>query len=122
MEKKEKTNQAAELADRLKKFIAGNPANEGIAEELQTRSDFYQYSLRNCMLMLMQFPTVSKVASYRKWQELGRQVKKGEKGIKILVPLFRKKANSEDADEEPEKLFYACKVGNVFDIAQTEAI
>lgn len=120
METNEKKNQVKDLTDRLKKGVEEVFTSGKYAAYLEMLAKFHNYSFRNCLLIAMQDPTASRVASYKKWQELGRQVRKGEKGIKILVPLFRKKANAEDADEEPERLFYACKVGNVFDIAQTD--
>jgi len=40
------------------------------------------------------------VAGYRKWQELGRQVRKGEKGIAILVPHKRRLRRDQDESEE----------------------
>jgi len=46
---------------------------------------FHRYSLHNVLLIAMQKPA-SHVAGFRTWNELGRFVKKGEKGIMILAP------------------------------------
>jgi len=55
-------------------------------------------------LILMQAPEATRVAGYRKWQELGRQVKKGEKGIVILVPHKRRLSrDNQDVDEHKEE-------------------
>lgn len=48
------------------------------------------YSLRNQLLIAQQFPTATTVAGYTAWQQLGRQVDKGQKGIQILAPVVRR--------------------------------
>jgi len=53
---------------------------------LTTLSHFYTYSTHNCALIAMQRPDATRVAGYRAWQGMGRQVKKGAKGIAILCP------------------------------------
>ncbi|HLR97343.1 MAG TPA: ArdC family protein, partial [Jiangellaceae bacterium] len=68
-----------------------------------TRS-FHSYSLNNVLLILAQRPTASAVAGYRQWQAKGRQVRKGEKAIRIFG-YSTKKITQEDPDtgEEVEK-------------------
>jgi hypothetical protein len=41
----------------------------------------HKYSARNCLLILLQQPDASRVASYRKLAELGWNVRKGSKAI-----------------------------------------
>ena len=53
---------------------------------LDVASRFHDYSFGNVMLIMMQRPDATRVAGYRKWQELDRQVVKGSKAIKILAP------------------------------------
>ncbi len=79
-------------------------------------------------LILMQAPEASRVAGYRKWQELGRQVKKGEKGIAILVPHRRRlrreqdesEARGEDEAQRGVTTVNSFGVGRVFDVLQTD--
>src|SRR5262245_55348903 len=59
---------------------------ESFARYLRCMARFHQYSTANVALILMQRPDATRVAGYRVWQALGRQVRKGEKGIAILVP------------------------------------
>src|SRR5579871_913343 len=66
---------------------------------LHTLSKFWTYSTHNCMLIAMQRPGATRVAGYRAWQALGRQVKRGAKGIGILCPMPLK-AKAEEDDEE----------------------
>lgn len=69
-------------------------------------------------LILMQKPEATRVAGYRTWQSMGRQVRKGEKGIHILAPISRKV--SEEDDGEAVRALVGFKTTAVFDISQTE--
>ena len=103
-------------------------------EFLDAMAKFHHYSLNNSLLILMQRPDAEQVASFATWKKLGRQVKTGEKGIRILVPVpvRGKKEKLKDGrnadtdgiksiegeDEKCSRLFF--KIGHVWDIAQTE--
>jgi antirestriction protein ArdC len=52
---------------------------------------FRTYTILNVLLIVKQCPNAGRVAGYRTWQSFGRQVRKGEKGIMIFAPIFRKK-------------------------------
>lgn len=95
-------------------------------------SAFHHYSINNVMLIMIQCPGATHVAGYRKWQELGRQVRKGEKSIRILggreVTTTRSENNDNEDNDAPEaseataktyarRVFFPC---SVFDISQTE--
>ncbi|MDP2750387.1 MAG: ArdC-like ssDNA-binding domain-containing protein [Nanoarchaeota archaeon] len=88
---------------------------------LETASKFWQYSCRNQILILAQKPKATRVAGFRKWNELNRYVKKGSKAIRILAPSQKtiKELNPQTMQEEEKTitLFFAV---NVFDEAQTE--
>jgi antirestriction protein ArdC len=87
-------------------------------EYLAFAARFRQYSFNNTLLILLQCPTATRVASYRKWGELGRQVSKGEKGLSIFAPMMRKR---EDAASGEEKTYLSgFRLVSVFDVAQTE--
>jgi hypothetical protein len=72
---------------------------EGRSDTLMTYLDmlsrFHRYSFQNCMLIALQNPKATFVAGFRRWKELGRQVKKGMRGIGILAPLVYRKAGDE---------------------------
>ena len=78
---------------------------------------FYTYSLNNTALIYHQRPTAQFLKGYRGWQQLSRQVKKGEKAIKIFAPVSRKVVNK--SGEEEWKLS-GFRMANVFDLSQTE--
>ncbi len=115
---KAKADAAQEL---LKKGIQDMFSSENYSEFLKFYSGFHQYSFGNTVLIMMQMPTASRCASYIDWKKRGRQVKKGEHGLMVMVPTPKKwKTVNEQTGEEEEhsKMYY--KVGSVFDISQTE--
>jgi hypothetical protein len=90
-------------------------------------SKFHDYSFFNRILIFIQRPDAKKVASYKKWQEKFRQVKKGAKGITILAPIISK--DKSVPDDEPslgmgefnrDNDVKGFKAVNVFDISDTE--
>jgi antirestriction protein ArdC len=94
-------------------------SSEGFASYLQTLARFHSYSFGNVLLIRAQRPDATRVAGYRKWLELGRQVKKGEQGIKILIP-FKHKATVAEEDRENDFIVKGFGVGTVFDVTQTD--
>jgi len=83
---------------------------------LTTLSRFYSYSAHNCALIAMQRPDATRVAGYRAWQALGRQVNKGAKGIAILCPAPIK-GKTDAGDEAVIALRF--RTGYVFDQEDT---
>lgn len=84
---------------------------------------FHHYSWRNCLMILAQRPDATRVAGYRTWQGLGRQVRKGEAGIKIWAGFEYTTEDDEhrDANGEPEKVRRTgYKVEHVWDVSQTD--
>jgi antirestriction protein ArdC len=76
------------------------------------------------MLIAMQRPDATRVAGFKAWQQLGRQVRKGEHGIRIMAPMVVKQRASEatDADSEPseDETRVLFRTVSVFDVAQTD--
>ncbi len=115
----ERMQQAMAL---LEEGIAGILDGDSFAGYLRAISRFHHYSAHNVALILAQHPEATRVAGYRAWQQLGRQVRKGEKGLVILVPLVSRVKGEGDpeADEPDERVVTRFGVGYVFDIAQTD--
>jgi len=84
---------------------------------LTTLSHFYTYSTHNCALIAMQRPDATRVAGYRAWQGMGRQVKKGAKGIAILCPAPLK-GKTDAGDDAVIALRF--RTGYVFDVTDTD--
>lgn len=75
----------------------------------------------NQLLIFCQRPDATFVAGFRKWLELGRHVRKGEKGLAILAPCkYRTKIETEDGEERTLQSIRGFRVVYVFDISQTE--
>ena len=95
---------------------------------LEAMARFPRYSLGNVLLIASQCPEASQVAGFRTWQRLGRYVRPGEKAIRILAPVRRKKDDGQSMTDDAAQ---APKVGTdrprivgfrpacVFDISQT---
>ena len=73
------------------------------------------------MLIASQKPNATHVTGFHAWHKLGRFVKKGEKGILILAPIIRKKAEN-NGEAEPDEFSTAVgfRAAYVFDISQTD--
>ena len=83
---------------------------------------FHRYSLNNLLLIASQRPDAHNVAGYRAWQALGRQVRKGETGIRILGGRsFTKTVENEHGEEEEHHGVRFFPV-SVFDYSQTDPI
>lgn len=86
---------------------------EGWVSWLRTARRFHRYSFGNQLLIAFQRPEATRVAGYRAWQEMGRQVVKGEKGIAILRPRLGRK------DEAGNRPVIGFGTATVFDVGQT---
>lgn len=85
---------------------------------------FHTYSVNNALLIQIQCPHASQVAGFRAWQGKGRQVRKGETGIKIFGKPFRKVTEEDEQTGEKVSKWIKCPppVATVFDISQTDPI
>ena len=106
----------------LEEGIGGILDDESFRAYLTTMSRFRTYSARNVALIHLQRPDATRVAGYRAWQALGRQVRKGERGIRIIAPYRRTIAEDEAGDGEEAALVTGFGVATVFDIAQTDGV
>jgi hypothetical protein len=90
---------------------------------LEVAGQFHTYSTSNVLLILAQRPDATRVAGYRTWQRMGRQVRRGEKGIMILAPVVyrRRPVDQHDETEQPElaRILRGFTVVHVWDQAQT---
>lgn len=94
--------------------------SEGWAAFLKMAAGFHQFSLGNLLLILRQRPDATRVAGYRQWQTRGRQVNKGEQGIRIFGYATKRIETADDAAEGEERRAAYFPILTVFDIAQTE--
>ncbi len=106
-----------ELHAALERGVAALTNGEEWKAWLATQARFHRYSFNNTLLILSQNPDATRVAGYRAWQGMGRQVRKGEKSIGILAPTFRKE---KDAEGREEKRLSGFRAVSVFDVSQTD--
>jgi antirestriction protein ArdC len=106
--------------DALARAVEDVRASDDFRRYLDVQARFHSYSWHNCMLIYMQCPDATRVAGYRAWQKLGRQVRKGERGIRILAPCpFKRERATADGDSETvQGMFF--KAVSVFDLSQTD--
>jgi antirestriction protein ArdC len=108
----------------VKALEAGH--SEALSAYLTAMAQFHNYSFQNILLIASQRPTATKVAGIRSWNELGRRVRRGEKGIMIFAPLIGYKRNTSEADQSdartdrPEPRLVGFRAVYVFDVGQTE--
>ncbi|WP_456110914.1 ArdC-like ssDNA-binding domain-containing protein [Roseburia inulinivorans] len=125
--KQEKIKAAFE---QIEEGLAAINTDKDWLQFLGFQSRFYSYSIGNTMLIYKQNPDASFVKGYRAWNDLGRYVKKGSKGIAILAPCVRNtKAENDvadrlncknDADEKDKKVVTGFRIAYVYDIADTD--
>lgn len=126
-----------DLTDRLETGISEFMNSEGYQNYLRVMSQFHRYSVNNTILIAMQMPEATHVASYTAWQnKFHRQVTRGQKGIQIIAPAPLKRTVEQEktdpatgevmrgADGQPEveevtRLIPRFKPATVFDISQT---
>lgn len=106
------------LSDLEQALAKGN--SETLKNYLRFLGRFHHYSFCNLLLIYFQAPNASLVAGFRKWQDMGRHVKKGEKAIRILAPLVRKVREATPEGEQESRRVYGFRVVSVFDMAQTD--
>ena len=106
----------------LQQLEAGK--SETLTAYLAAMARFHSYSFGNILAIARQRPTATRVAGFSTWKELGRFVKKGEKGIQILAPIVghrrRKNDQQQETDEKPRPVLIGFRAVYVFDVAQTE--
>lgn len=124
--KKYPTKSAAEKKEQVHQLL--NQLNDGVlnfqySEEnykavLEMQALMPNYSFKNVLLIKAQLSTARYVASFKRWKELNRTVRRGEKAIRILAPKIKKEKDEVTGEENSELVGF---IGvPVFDVSQTE--
>jgi antirestriction protein ArdC len=112
------TQVASKAIEQLGQALASGQSG-ALKQYLGAIARFHRYSWHNVMLIATQKPAATHVAGFNTWHKLGRFVKKGEKGITILAPAVRHKAeDAERTDESSTTVGF--RAAYVFDISQTD--
>lgn len=131
-----RTDELQQITDKLEKGVVEVFQSDRYKQFLDTMAKFPRYSVNNSLLIMMQKPDAQLCQSFTGWKQMGRYVKKGEKGISILAPAPYKIEREQtkldekgrpvfDADGEPVKekvevTIRAFKVVKTFDLSQTD--
>lgn len=131
-----RADELQQITDKLEKGVVEVFQSDKYKQFLNTMAKFPRYSVNNSLLIMMQRPDAQLCQSFTGWKQMGRYVKKGEKGISILAPAPYKIEKEQtklddkgkpvfDADGEPikekvEVTIRAFKVVKTFDLAQTD--
>lgn len=125
------SNKAQSMKDVLQQLEDGVQevfTSENYISFLKMMAQFHNYSYNNVILILTQCPTATRCASFQTWKKLGHPVKRGEKGIKVLVPIpytYEKKQKTVDEDgnaimETVDAKGLTFRIGHVFDAQQVD--
>lgn len=117
--------------NRIEDCLATINTDEDWINFLCFQTQFYNYSFGNAMLIYSQNPNATYVKGYKAWNQLGRYVKKGSKGLAILAPCIRKVEvfkepenknlyHDEEAEKEIRKVVSGFRIAYVYDIADTD--
>jgi antirestriction protein ArdC len=116
------TTTKPEILDRLTQGVAELTTSEAWTQWLDTQRRFHSYSFYNCMLIQLQRPDATRVAGFRTWLSMNRNVRKGERGISILAPIVRR-TKVEDERTGEQVVFssepFGFRTVHVFDVSQT---
>lgn len=115
--------EIAALHQRMAEQVAQLATSEGWRSWVEMAGRLHHYSFRNILLIKSQNRGATRVAGFRAWQEMGRQVRKGEHGIRILGGRRWAKTDTDEQTGEENTTsgvrFFPC---SVFDISQTDPI
>jgi len=114
---------AANVKSLIEQLEAGH--SDALTAYLDAMSRFHNYSFGNILEIARQRPTATRVAGLYAWNQLGRKVRKGEKGIRILAPIVgvkRKKDDeaNKDITKQNTRVLVGFRNAYVFDVEQTE--
>ena len=120
----EQTEKRSQLTAQLRQGIAQVRDSKRFAEYLAFAGRFHRYSFNNRLLIWMQRPEATQVAGFQSWKQLGRHVKKGEKGIAILAPIaFKREMDlgpTQSTESAEDRTVVGFRVVHVFDVGQTD--
>lgn len=110
------------LVAKLEAGVAGVTTSDGWRQYLALQAKLPHYSLGNTLLVLAQRADATMIGGFHFWLHLGRHVRKGEHGIRILAPVTARKTDAEEDDETDAngRLVRGFRIVTVFDYSQTD--
>jgi antirestriction protein ArdC len=117
-----KAEKAKKIADQALQQLADaltRGKSEALTQYLAMLGRFHRYSFGNVLLILSQKPDATHVAGFSTWKQIGRFVKKGEKGI-VIIATMTIRPREEDTLLENSKPILRFRGVHVFDVSQTD--
>ncbi len=123
----DKINKTKELFDKIVNGVNNIISSGEFERFLKFSKNFHQYSFNNIVLIYSQMKEATQVAGFKKWQSMGRKLKKGVHGIQIIYPIKRKYTKIiegqdsllDDNNKEQEVEYMTYRYTYVYDISQT---
>ena len=123
----DKINKTKELFDKIVEGVNNIISSGEFERFLKFSKNFHQYSFNNIVLIYSQMKEATQVAGFKKWQSMGRKLKKGVHGIQIIYPIKRKYTKIidgqdsllDDNNKEQEVEYMTYRYTYVYDISQT---
>jgi hypothetical protein len=129
IDSKKPTSKQELIASNIKLLIEQLEAgqSDALTNYLTAVSRFHNYSFGNVLEIARQMPTATRVAGFWTWKNLGRSVKAGQKGIRILAPIVgvRRKKDTDaqkDITKQNERVLLGFRNAYVFDVSQTDGV
>ncbi len=124
---RDKINKTKELFDKIVEGVNNIISSGEFERFLKFSKNFHQYSFNNIVLIYSQMKEATQVAGFKKWQSMGRKLKKGVHGIQIIYPIKRKYTKIiegqdsllDDNNKEQEVEYMTYRYTYVYDISQT---
>ena len=123
----DKINKTKELFDKIVNGVNNIISSGEFERFLKFSKNFHQYSFNNIVLIYSQMKEATQVAGFKKWQSMGRKLKKGVHGIQIIYPIKRKYTKIiegqdtllDENKKEQEIEYLTYRYTYVYDISQT---
>jgi hypothetical protein len=116
------TDKVRELHEQLLAGVEALADSDLWRQFLAVTARFHRYTLNNVLLILPQAPHATRVAGYRRWQSLGRQVRRGAASPSSLPASTRPGLDDDEAEASLElaKVLRGFRITHVWDISQTD--
>ncbi|MBO6232950.1 MAG: hypothetical protein J6I85_07055 [Clostridia bacterium] len=129
--KRKRTDKVTKISEMYKKIV------DNVTQIIETGEytrflkfckNFHNYSFNNMVLIYSQMEDATQVAGFKAWQNMGRKIKPGARGLQIMYPIKRKYTKEiegqsslmEDTEKKKEVVEYLTfRPTYVFDISQT---
>ncbi len=118
-EQAQREARTSQLLAQLEAGVEAIQTGDDFRRYLRFAARFHRYSYNNVLLILAQRPEVTRVAGYRAWQRLGRQVRKGERAIYVFAPRPYLVQPENDNGDEETRAGLAFRSVPVWDVSQT---